>query len=91
MSGELVIPPTGGTSADGNNVIKSSSTSGTAIGSGTISGTTSAAFHTASVGPFSYGIPPISRPSNYFGASHSFYSHNTAGASSSKPFNIPPR
>lgn len=91
MSGESFIPPTRGTSVIGNNVVNPSSDSVTIEGSGTTTGTASTNFSNPSSGPFSYGMPPISRPSNSFGASQSFFSNNMEGASSKNPFNFRPR
>lgn len=69
MSGEMVIPPTGGTFATSSNVVNPSSTSGTMAGSGTSSRTTSKKFSNPSDGPFLYGMPLISGPYNAFGLS----------------------
>lgn len=85
MSGELNTPPLRGTNATRGNIGNLSSTSGT--GSRTISGSTSATFHTPPGGPFSYGMPPPSGISNAYGGSNSFFFHNTVGAIFSNPFN----
>jgi len=79
MSGEMIIPPAGGTSTSGSSVGNSPSTSGTLFSFGTTSGTTSEVFSNPTGGPFLYKMLPITGPSNYFGTFQSYFFNNTVG------------
>lgn len=88
MMGELIIPPTGSTSASDSSVINPPSSFGTLFRFGIALGSASIVFSNPTRGPFSYRMSPITRSSNAFSASQSYFTNNMVGTSSSNPFNF---